>query len=81
MSRRELFKIDQKMMKLAAREEGLQTGLQTGLQQGERAAARKIAGKLLQQGLAAPVIASATGLSLREIKALAPVPRRTRQPA
>ncbi len=53
------------------RQEGLQKGLQKGLQQGKQQTAEEITKRLLQENLPIEVIAKTTGLSKRQIQALA----------
>jgi predicted transposase/invertase (TIGR01784 family) len=52
-------------------QEGLQKGLQKGLQQGKQQTVEEIAKRLLQENLPIEVIAKTTGLSKRQVQALA----------
>jgi len=52
-------------------QEGMQKGLQKGLQQGKQQTAEEIAKRLLQENLPIEVIAKTTGLSKRQVQALA----------
>ncbi len=53
------------------RQEGLQEGLRKGLQQGKQQTVEEIAKRLMQENLPIEVIAKTTGLSKRQVQALA----------
>lgn len=83
MSRRDLYRIDQKNMRIAALEEGLEKGLSRGLSQGlvkgESLAEQRIIQGMLRQKLAPEVIAAATGRPVNSILKLIPRKRAPRQ--
>ena len=87
MSRRDLYRIDQKNMRIAALEEGLEKGLSRGLSQGlsqglvkgESLAEQRIVQGMLRQKLAPEVIAAATGRPVNSILKLIPRKRAPRQ--
>ncbi|MBE2286217.1 MAG: Rpn family recombination-promoting nuclease/putative transposase [Prosthecobacter sp.] len=81
MTRRQMYREDQKNIIRHALRTGTEQGMQQGMQQGQRKAAHEIAEASLRRGLSPELVSEITGLKMKDIQKIQSPPARKRAPA